>query len=194
MKLLAKKIKTRRLVSIFLVVVIAVVVCILIVHKSEDKSQNGEGDVTMFDVDVVNTTTEEHIDFTTDDWTSFEFFLNNKVYAWPVTYSELTADGYVIKYDEVKNVDEQRKYEECIHMCIAYNERRPSSSAANYIMLSNCYKRLQKTSKALKALRKADEINKSRNFIKDLTSEIEALENQTEYKKEQRLALTPKKK
>lgn len=89
---------------------------------------------------------------------------------------------------------EQRKYEECIHMCIAYNERRPSSSAANYIMLSNCYKRLQKPSKALKALRKADEINKSRNFIKDLTSEIEALENQTEYKKEQRLALTPKKK
>lgn len=88
------------LVSIFIVVVLAVVVCILIVHKSEDKSQNGEGGVTMSDVDVVNTTTEEHIDFTTDDWTSFEFALNNKVYTWPVTYSELTADGYVIKYDE----------------------------------------------------------------------------------------------
>lgn len=89
---------------------------------------------------------------------------------------------------------EQRKYEECIKMCIAYNERRPSSSAANYIMLSNCYKYLQKPGKALKALRKADEINKSRNFIKDLSSEISSLENQTESKKEFRLSLTPKKK
>ena len=79
-------------------------------------------------------------------------------------------------------------------MCIAYNERRPSSSAANYIMLSNCYKYLQKPGKALKALRKADEINKSRNFIKDLSSEISSLENQTESKKEFRLSLTPKKK
>ena len=88
------------LVSIFLVVVIAVVVCILIAHKSEDKSRNGEGGVTTSVVDGLITTTEEHIDFTTDDWTSFEFALNNKVYTWPITYSELTADGYVIKYDE----------------------------------------------------------------------------------------------
>lgn len=89
---------------------------------------------------------------------------------------------------------EQRKFEECVLMCISYNDRRPSTSASNYIMLSKCYKYLQKPSKALKALRKAEEINKANNFIKDLSSEIYVLENQIEYKKEQRHSLTPKKK
>lgn len=88
------------LVSILVVAVIAVVVYILIMHRLEDKSQSGEGGVTTSVVDGVNTTTEEYMDFTTDDWISFEFALNNKVYTWPVNYSELTADGYVIKYDE----------------------------------------------------------------------------------------------
>lgn len=89
---------------------------------------------------------------------------------------------------------EQRKFEECVTMCIAYNDRRPSTSAANYIMLSNCYKRLQKPGKAIKALRKADEINKSKNYNKDLSSDIAALEFQAESQREQRLSLTPKKK
>lgn len=89
---------------------------------------------------------------------------------------------------------EQRKFEECVTMCIAYNDRRPSTSAANYIMLSNCYKRLQKPGKAIKALHKADEINKSKNYNKDLSSDIAALEFQAESQREQRLSLTPKKK
>lgn len=68
-------------VSIFVFAVIAVVVYILIVHKSKDESQSGESNVTTSNVDGVNTSTEnEHIDFTTDDWSSFEFSLNNKVY------------------------------------------------------------------------------------------------------------------
>lgn len=89
---------------------------------------------------------------------------------------------------------EHRRFEECITMCIAYNDRRPSSSAANYIMMSNCYKCLQKPGKAIKALRKAEEINRTQNYTKDLSSDIAALEMQAENKKEQRLALTPKKK
>ena len=89
---------------------------------------------------------------------------------------------------------EQRKFEECITMCIAYNDRRPSYNAANYIMLANCYKRLNKPSKALKALRKADEINKAKNYIKDLSSDIADLEYQSDIQKEIRLSMTPKKK
>ena len=89
---------------------------------------------------------------------------------------------------------EQRNYEECIKMCISYNERRPATTASNYIMLANCYKRLQKPSKALKALRKAEEINASKNYIKDLSSDIASLEMQAEAQKERRLSLAPKKK
>jgi lipopolysaccharide biosynthesis regulator YciM len=61
-------------------------------------------------------------------------------------------------------------------------------------MLANCYKRLQKPSKALKALRKAEEINASKNYIKDLSSDIASLEMQAEAQKERRLSLAPKKK
>lgn len=89
---------------------------------------------------------------------------------------------------------EKRQFEDCILMCIAYNERRPSSSAANYVMLHNCYKRLQKPGKALKALRKAEEINKSKNYMKDLSAEMQALEAQSAFQKEQRNALSYKRK
>lgn len=120
--------------------------------------------------------------------------LNNFQKAELVLYSLKNNEEPSYFIAKARILYEQRKYEECVKMCIEYNERRPSSSAANYIMLSNCYKRLQKPGKAIKALRKAEEINKAKQYTKDLSSDIAALEIQAEQQKEQRLSLTPKKK
>lgn len=83
------------LVSTLVFAVMVLGVYMLIVQKSEGKSQNGE--------------------FTTDDWSSFQFAINNKVYTWPVTYSELTADGYVIEEDKEVDYDNPEEFVSRFH-------------------------------------------------------------------------------
>ncbi len=94
------------LVSTLVFAIVVLGVYMLIVQNSKGNSKNGELVTSTFEVDGVNTVTEEgNIKFTTDDWSSFQFAINNKVYTWPVTYSELAADGYVIEEDKEVDYD-----------------------------------------------------------------------------------------
>lgn len=68
-------------------------------------------------------------------------------------------------------------YKEALEYCIKYNERRPHSSAANYVLMAKCYNRLRKYSKELKALLIADEINKNNGNNIDLSPAINKATN-----------------
>lgn len=70
-------------------------------------------------------------------------------------------------------------YKEALEYCIKYNERRPHSRAANYLLMAKCYNRLRKYSKELKALMIADEINKNNGNNIDLSSAINKATNST---------------
>lgn len=65
-----------------------------------------------------------------------------------------------------------KNYQEALECCIKFNERRPRSSAANYVLMSKCYNKLRKYGKELKALLTADEINKKNGKNIDLSDSI----------------------
>lgn len=79
-------------------------------------------------------------------------------------------------------------YEEALSCCKQYNERRPSQNASIYLIMADCYNRMKKYSKELKALRKAEEINSQRGYKTDLRSRIEKAESSANRKHEYTLA------
>ncbi len=86
-------------------VVLVAVFCLLKLGNKEEVKGSGKENI------VVNSTTEEsNMEFSTDDWTSFEFYMGEKIYTWPVTYSELLDDGYVIKKEEGYDYEYTEKF------------------------------------------------------------------------------------
>lgn len=80
-----------------------------------------------------------------------------------------------------------RHYQDALAYCQAYNERRPNTSPANYQLLGDCYTKLGKSGKAIKAYRKAEEIAVSQGSNRyDLSDKINKQEMIAEFKKEER--------
>ena len=81
------------------------------------------------------------------------------------------------------------RFEEALKHCQAYNERRPSTTPANYQLMGDCYSRLGKPGKAIKAYRKAEEIAGEKGYRPlDLSGKINQQEMRSETKKEERTA------
>jgi tetratricopeptide (TPR) repeat protein len=81
------------------------------------------------------------------------------------------------------------RFEEALKHCQAYNERRPNQSPANYQLMGDCYTKLGKSGKAIKAYRKAEEVAAQYGGKPlDLSAKIGRLEMFSEYKKEERSA------
>ena len=79
------------------------------------------------------------------------------------------------------------KFQDALSYCQAFNERRPNQSPANYGLMGDCYTKLGKSGKAIKAYRKAEEIAASYgNTQLDLSSKINRQEMIAEFKKEER--------
>ena len=80
-----------------------------------------------------------------------------------------------------------RHYQDALAYCQAYNERRPNTSPANYQLLGDCYTKLGKSGKAIKAYRKAEEIAVSQGSNRYyLSDKINKQEKIAEFKKEER--------
>lgn len=58
------------------------------------------------------------------------------------------------------------KYNDALDCCISYSERRPNRNAALFMLKADCYNKMRKYSKELRALRKAEEINHSIGYNK----------------------------
>ena len=79
------------------------------------------------------------------------------------------------------------KFQDALLYCQAFNERRPNQSPANYGLMGDCYTKLGKSGKAIKAYRKAEEIAASYgNTQLDFSSKINKQEMIAEFKKEER--------
>lgn len=79
------------------------------------------------------------------------------------------------------------KFQEALTFCQAYNERRPNQSPSNYQLIGDCYTRLGKPGKAIKAYRKAEEVaSQYGGKTLDLSSKISRQEMFSEFKKEER--------
>ena len=79
------------------------------------------------------------------------------------------------------------KFQDALLYCQAFNERRPNQSPANYGLKGDCYTKLGKSGKAIKAYRKAEEIAASYgNTQLDFSSKINKQEMIAEFKKEER--------
>lgn len=80
-----------------------------------------------------------------------------------------------------------RRYQDALQYCQAFNERRPNTSPANYQLMGDCYTKLGKSGKAIKAYRRAEEIAATQgNRGIDLTDKINKQEMIAEFKKEER--------
>lgn len=80
-----------------------------------------------------------------------------------------------------------RRYQDALQYCQAFNERRPNTSPANYQLMGDCYTKLGKSGKAIKAYRRAEEIAATQgNRGIDLTNKINKQEMIAEFKKEER--------
>lgn len=86
------------------------------------------------------------------------------------------------------------RYQNAIEYCIAYNDRRPNQSPSIYKLMGDCYTKLSKHGKAIKAYRRAEELNQKYNNAVDLSSRIAQAENAAEAHREERLAKVPPKK
>ena len=81
------------------------------------------------------------------------------------------------------------RFQEALEHCKAFNERRPNLSPANYQLLGDCYTKLGKPGKAVKAYRKAEEISAAYGKKPyDLSDKINRQEFYSEVQKEQRSA------
>lgn len=81
------------------------------------------------------------------------------------------------------------KFQDALAFCQAYNERRPNQSPANYQLMGDCYTKLGKSGKAIKAYRKAEEVAAQYGGKPlDLSAKIGRQEMFSEYKKEERSA------
>lgn len=79
------------------------------------------------------------------------------------------------------------KFQEALLFCQSYNERRPNQSPSNYQLMGDCYTKLGKPGKAIKAYRKAEEVAAQYGGKSlDLSSKISRQEMFSEYKKEER--------
>lgn len=82
-----------------------------------------------------------------------------------------------------------RNYKDAILACQAFNERCPNTLASNYQLMGECYTRIFKSGKAIKAYRKAEEVSRlcdGGNL--DLSSKIQGQEYNAEIQKEERIA------
>ena len=83
-----------------------------------------------------------------------------------------------------------RNFEQALSYCQSFNERRPNNSPSNYQLMGECYSRLNKPGKAVKAYRKAEEVAASYgNNPLDLTSKINSQEVKAEFQREMRKSL-----
>lgn len=103
--------------------------------------------------------------------------LNNSLGNYEQAYNILiplvgTCEEPEFFFQLAKSCYELGQYKDALSYCIAYNERRPSSSGAVYVLMAKCYNKMRKYSKELKALLKADEINLSRGKNIDLSETI----------------------
>ena len=81
------------------------------------------------------------------------------------------------------------KFQDALAFYQAYNERRPNQSPANYQLMGDCYTKLGKSGKAIKAYRKAEEVAAQYGGKPlDLSAKIGRQEMFSEYKKEERSA------
>jgi len=81
------------------------------------------------------------------------------------------------------------RFQDALEYCKAFNERRPNLSPSNYQLLGDCYTKLGKPGKAVKAYRKAEEISASYGKKPyDLSEKINRQEYYSEVQKEQRSA------
>lgn len=79
------------------------------------------------------------------------------------------------------------KFQDALQYCQAFNERRPNQSPANYQLMGDCYTKLGKPGKAIKAYRKAEEISATYGKTNlDLSGKISKQEFFSEMKKEER--------
>lgn len=83
----------------------------------------------------------------------------------------------------------RRNYEESLGYAIKYNECRPQSSAYIYSLMANCYEKLRKPAKAIKALRVVDQINKKYGIDRDISSRISFNEKLADRNRSKRLSL-----
>ncbi len=105
--------KSMVLICVALIVVVLTVVFWVLKFGKERENKKSSDD----DNKVVNSTTEEtFIEISTNDWTSFEFYLGEKRYAWPITYTELLNDGYAIKKEEDYNYENVENFVSRHHM------------------------------------------------------------------------------
>lgn len=83
----------------------------------------------------------------------------------------------------------KNRFQDALQYCQAYNERRPSTTPENYQLMGDCYSRLGKPGKAIKAYRKAEEIAGEKGYRPlDLSGKINQQEMRSETKKEERTA------
>lgn len=79
------------------------------------------------------------------------------------------------------------RFQDALSFCQAYNERRPNQSPSNYQLIGDCYTKLGKNGKAIKAYRKAEEVAAQYGGKPlDLSSKISRQEMFSEFKKEER--------
>ncbi len=79
------------------------------------------------------------------------------------------------------------RFQDALSFCQAYNERRPNQSPSNYQLMGDCYTKLGKNGKAIKAYRKAEEVAAQYGGKPlDLSSKISRQEMFSEFKKEER--------
>lgn len=83
-----------------------------------------------------------------------------------------------------------QNFEQALSYCQSFNERRPNNSPSNYQLMGECYSRLNKPGKAVKAYRKAEEVAASYgNNPLGLTSKINSQEVKAEFQREMRKSL-----
>lgn len=80
-------------------------------------------------------------------------------------------------------------YSECLEYCFKYNECRPHRAVAIYLLMADCYEKMRKPSKAIKALRIANEINASNGVNKNFNSRIGLNEKRSEKNRVKRLSI-----
>lgn len=81
-----------------------------------------------------------------------------------------------------------KNYHEALDNCLAYNERRPNRSPFIYKLMGECYYRLYKPSKALKAYQKAQFIASQYDKTLNLSSQIAAATRSADYQRELRMS------
>lgn len=123
------KMKTKGLIIAVIILIVILMGVIGLLYVQNKGEEDDDKEITKSTAKEV-TTERTDSGFSTKDWSSFEISMDGKVYAWPISYTQLVDDGYVLRKEDIDYEAVKEKYDSMGHLMYKESDKSISISIA----------------------------------------------------------------